>query len=135
MAAAVWKIAPALAFGNAVVFKPANPVPASAWALTEILSRQGLPGGTFNLILGSGSSIGDTLTHSPDIDAVSFTGSLEVGRRVASATAANLVKCQLEMGVQNALIVAADADLDLAVDTAFASAYSGTGQKCTPVRA
>jgi len=73
----------------------------------------------------------DTLTHSPDIDAVSFTGSLEVGRRVAGATAANLVKCQLEMGSKNALIVAADADLDLAVDAAFAGAYSGTGQKCT----
>lgn len=131
MATAVWKIAPALAFGNAIIFKPANPVPASAWALTEILSRQGLPAGTFNLTLGSGSSIGDTLIHSPDINAVSFTGSLEVGRRVAGATAANLVKCQLEMGSKNALIVAADADLDLAVEAAFAGAYSGTGQKCT----
>jgi aldehyde dehydrogenase (NAD+) len=131
MATAVWKIAPALAFGNAVVFKPANLVPASAWALTEIISRQGLPAGTFNLILGSGGSIGDALIHSPDIDAVSFTGSLEVGRRVAGATAANLVKCQLEMGSKNALVVAADADLDLAVEAAFAGAYSGTGQKCT----
>ncbi|MBF7054063.1 aldehyde dehydrogenase family protein [Halomonas sp. KAO] len=131
MATAVWKIAPALAFGNAVVFKPANLVPASAWALTEIISRQELPAGTFNLIMGSGGSVGDALISSPEIHAVSFTGSLEVGRRVATATAANLVKCQLEMGSKNALIVADDADLDLAVEAAFNGAYSGTGQKCT----
>ncbi|MFD2191913.1 aldehyde dehydrogenase family protein [Pistricoccus aurantiacus] len=131
MATAVWKIAPALAFGNAVIFKPANLVPASAWALTEIISRQDLPKGTFNLLMGSGGQVGDALIHSPEIDAVSFTGSLEVGKQVAAATAANLVKCQLEMGSKNALIVAEDADLDLAVEAAFAGAYSGTGQKCT----
>lgn len=131
MATAVWKIAPALAFGNAVIFKPANLVPASAWALTEIISRQALPAGTFNLLMGPGSSVGDALISSPEIDALSFTGSLDVGRRVAAATAANLVKCQLEMGSKNALIVADDADLDLAVEAAFAGAYSGTGQKCT----
>ncbi|MFW3613907.1 aldehyde dehydrogenase family protein [Billgrantia antri] len=131
MATAVWKIAPALAFGNAVVFKPANLVPASAWALTEIISRQALPAGTFNLVMGSGGSVGEALISSPAIDALTFTGSLEVGRRVAAATAGNLVKCQLEMGSKNALIVAADADLDLAVEAAFNGAYSGTGQKCT----
>lgn len=131
LATAVWKIAPALAFGNAVVFKPANLVPASAWALTEIISRQALPAGVFNLVMGSGREAGETLIGSPDIQAVSFTGSLEVGRRVASRTAANLVKCQLEMGSKNALIVLDDADLDLAVEAAFAGAYSGTGQKCT----
>ncbi|HSH49985.1 MAG TPA: aldehyde dehydrogenase family protein [Halomonas sp.] len=131
MATAVWKIAPALAFGNAVVFKPANLVPASAWALSEIISRQDLPAGTYNLIMGPGGSVGDALISSPEIHALSFTGSLEVGRRVAAATAANLVKCQLEMGSKNALIVADDADLDLAVEAAFNGAYSGTGQKCT----
>ncbi|MCW4149789.1 aldehyde dehydrogenase family protein [Halomonas sp. 18H] len=131
MATAVWKIAPALAFGNAVIFKPANLVPASAWALTEIISRQALPAGTFNLLMGAGSSVGDALISSPDIHALSFTGSLDVGRRVAAATAGNLVKCQLEMGSKNALIVADDADLDLAVEAAYAGAYSGTGQKCT----
>ncbi|WNK20201.1 aldehyde dehydrogenase family protein [Halomonas piscis] len=131
LATAVWKIAPALAFGNAVIFKPANLVPASAWALTEIIARQDIPAGTFNLVMGPGSSVGDALIASPDIHALSFTGSLEVGRRVASATAANLVKCQLEMGSKNALIVADDADLDLAVEAAFNGAYSGTGQKCT----
>ena len=132
MATAVWKIAPALAFGNSVIFKPANLVPASAWALTEIISRQSaLPAGTFNLVMGSGGAVGDAIINSPDIDAVSFTGSLPVGREVAKATAANLVKCQLEMGSKNALIVAADADLDVAVNAAFVGAYSGTGQKCT----
>lgn len=131
MATAVWKIAPALAFGNAVIFKPANLVPASAWALTEIISRQALPAGTFNLLMGPGSSVGDALISSPEIQALSFTGSLDVGRRVAAATAGNLVKCQLEMGSKNALIIADDADLDLAVEAAFAGAYSGTGQKCT----
>ncbi|MBS9404742.1 aldehyde dehydrogenase family protein [Halomonas sp. TRM85114] len=131
MATAVWKIAPALAFGNAVIFKPANLVPASAWALTEIISRQALPAGTFNLVMGPGGSVGDALISSPDIQALSFTGSLDVGRRVAAATTGNLVKCQLEMGSKNALIVADDADLDLAVEAAFAGAYSGTGQKCT----
>ena len=131
MATAVWKIAPALAFGNAVIFKPANLVPASAWALTEIISRQGLPDGTFNLLMGGGGTVGDQIIHSDQIHAVSFTGSLPVGKQVAAATAANLVKCQLEMGSKNALIVAADADLDVAVTAAFVGAYSGTGQKCT----
>jgi len=132
MATAVWKIAPALAFGNAVVFKPANLVPGSAWALTEIVSRQAaLPAGSFNLIMGKGSTVGDQLVNSDKIDAVTFTGSLPVGRQVASATAANLVKCQLEMGSKNALIVAADADIEVAVNAAFIGAFSGTGQKCT----
>jgi len=132
MATAVWKIAPALAFGNAVIFKPANQVPASAWALTEIISRQSaLPPGTFNLVMGSGSMVGNALIHSPNIHAVTFTGSLPVGRQVAVATASNLVKCQLEMGSKNALVIADDADLDVAVNAAFVGAYSGTGQKCT----
>ena len=124
MATAVWKIAPALAFGNAVILKPANLVPASAWALTEIIARQAaLPSGAFNLVMGSGGKVGNTLIHSDQIHAVSFTGSLPVGRQVASATAANLVKCQLEMGSKNALIVAADANLEVAVNAAFVGAY------------
>lgn len=131
MATAAWKIAPALAFGNAVVFKPANQVPASAWALTEIIARQGLPAGTFNLVMGPGASVGDTLIHSAEIDALTFTGSLETGRKVAVATAANLVKCQLEMGSKNALVVLDDADLPLAVECAVNGAFFGTGQKCT----
>ncbi len=131
MATAAWKIAPALAYGNTIVFKPANDVPASACALAGIIAEQGLPAGTFNLIMGSGSVVGDALTHSPDIDALTFTGSCEVGKKVAVATAQNLVKCQLEMGSKNALVVLDDADLDLAVECAVAGAFFGTGQKCT----
>ncbi|QBJ63688.1 aldehyde dehydrogenase family protein [Pseudoalteromonas sp. DL-6] len=130
-ATGAWKIAPALAFGNAVVFKPANQVPASAWALTEIISRQGLPTGTFNLVMGLGAEVGDVLINSRGINALTFTGSLETGRKVAIATAANLVKCQLEMGSKNALVVLDDADLDNAVECAVGGAYGGTGQKCT----
>ncbi|OED46069.1 aldehyde dehydrogenase [Endozoicomonas sp. (ex Bugula neritina AB1)] len=131
VATGAWKIAPALAFGNAVVFKPANLVPASAWALTEIISRQNLPAGTFNLVMGSGSQAGNTIINSIRLNAVTFTGSLETGRKVAAATAQNFVKCQLEMGSKNALIVLDDADLELAVDCAVNGAFFGTGQKCT----
>ncbi len=131
IATAAWKIAPALAFGNAIVFKPANQVPASAWALTEIISRQGLPAGTFNLVMGPGAEVGDLLINSSRINALTFTGSLETGRKVAAATAPNLVKCQLEMGSKNALVVLDDADLDTAVECAVGGAFFGTGQKCT----
>lgn len=130
-ATGAWKIAPALAYGNSVVWKPANQVPASAWALTEIISRQGLPAGTVNLVMGPGAEVGDTLIHSKDINALTFTGSLETGRKVAVATAVNLIKCQLEMGSKNALIVLDDSDIDNAVECAVGGAYGGTGQKCT----
>ena len=130
-ATASWKIAPALAFGNAVIWKPANLTPASAWALTEIISRQGLPKGLFNLVMGPGGAIGQALIESPNIDAISFTGSLGVGRGIAVSAVANLTKVQLEMGSKNPLVVMDDADLDVAVACALAGAYSGTGQKCT----
>ena len=130
-ATAVWKIAPALAFGNSVIWKPANLTPASAVALAEIIHRQGLPDGTFNLVLGGGSSVGDALINSKDIDAVSFTGSVPTGRKVAAATAPNFVRCQLEMGSKNALVIADDADLQVAIDAAVAGAFGGSGQKCT----
>ncbi|WP_028304543.1 aldehyde dehydrogenase family protein [Oceanospirillum maris] len=130
-ATGAWKIAPALAFGNAVVWKPANQVPASAWALTEIISRQNLPAGTFNLVMGPGAEVGNVMIHSRKINALTFTGSLETGRKVAAATAVNLVKCQLEMGSKNALVVLDDADLDNAVECAVNGAFGGTGQKCT----
>lgn len=130
-ATAAWKIAPALAFGNAVIWKPANLTPASAVALTEIIHRQGLPAGTFNLVLGSGGTVGDTLINSKEINAISFTGSVETGRKIAVATSANFVKCQLEMGSKNSLVVACDADISVAVEAAIAGSFSGTGQKCT----
>jgi aldehyde dehydrogenase (NAD+) len=131
MATASWKIAPALAFGNAVIWKPANITPASAWALAEIVSRQDLPPGLFNLLMGPGGRLGQAIAESPRIQAVSFTGSLEVGRQVVSAAAPNLTRVQLEMGSKNPLLVMDDADLDLAVTLATNSAFGGTGQKCT----
>lgn len=130
-ATAAWKIAPALAFGNSVIWKPANLTPASAVALTEIIARQGLPAGAFNLVLGSGAEVGDTLINSQQIQAVSFTGSVETGRKVAAATAPNFVRCQLEMGSKNALIIADDADIQIAVEATIAGSFSGAGQKCT----
>jgi alpha-ketoglutaric semialdehyde dehydrogenase len=130
-ATAAWKIAPALAFGNAVVWKPANLVPASAVALAEIISRQGLPAGTFNLVMGAGHDVGQRLIESAQIDAISFTGSVDVGRTIARAAAANFTRVQLEMGSKNALVVMEDADLDTAVACALNGAFGGTGQKCT----
>ncbi|MGF1744405.1 aldehyde dehydrogenase family protein [Vibrio minamisatsumaniensis] len=130
-ATAAWKIAPALAFGNSVIWKPANLTPASAVALTEIIHRQGIPAGTFNLVLGSGSTVGDALINAKDVNGVSFTGSVDTGRMVAAATAPNFVRCQLEMGSKNALVIADDADIQTAVDATIAGSFSGAGQKCT----
>ncbi len=131
MATAAWKIAPALAFGNAVIWKPANLVPASAVALTEIISRQDLPTGLFNLVMGGGSSIGQALVESQQINAVTFTGSVPVGRQVAKAAAANFTRTQLEMGSKNALAIMDDANMDTAVACALNGAFGSTGQKCT----
>ena len=126
-----WKIAPALAYGNTVVFKPAELVPTCGWALAEILSRCGLPAGTFNLIMGSGREVGQTLVEHARVNAISFTGSVSTGRRILTATAARQAKVQLEMGGKNPLIVLADADLDQAVDCALQGSYYSTGQRCT----
>jgi len=130
-ATAVWKIAPALAFGNAVIWKPANIVPASAVALARIIEKQDLPKGLFNLVMGSGSSIGQQLIESPLIDAISFTGSVPVGREIAKSAVANFTRVQLEMGSKNALAIMDDADLDIAVACALGGAFGSTGQKCT----
>ncbi|MEH6633002.1 MAG: aldehyde dehydrogenase family protein [Halopseudomonas aestusnigri] len=130
-ATATWKIAPALAYGNAVVWKPANLTPASAWALAEIFSRHDLPKGLFNLVMGGGSTIGQQLVESSGIDAISFTGSVDVGRGIAASAIANMTKIQMEMGSKNPLVVMDDADLDLAVSCAVGGAYGSTGQKCT----
>ncbi|MFT5219171.1 MAG: acyl-CoA reductase-like NAD-dependent aldehyde dehydrogenase [Planctomycetota bacterium] len=130
-ATAVWKIAPALAFGNAVIWKPANLVPASAVALTQIIAKQDIPAGLFNLVMGSGSSIGQELIESPMINAISFTGSVPVGREIARSAVTNFTKIQLEMGSKNALAVMDDADLDTAVACALGGAFGSTGQKCT----
>jgi len=131
VATPAWKIAPALAFGNAVVWKPANVTPASAVALTEIIARQDIPKGLFNLVSGPGRDVGQRLVESNQVDAISFTGSVSVGRGIAAAAIANMTKVQMEMGSKNPLIVMDDADIDLAVVHAAGSAFGGTGQKCT----
>ena len=129
-ATASWKIAPAWAFGNAVVWKPANVTPASAVALTEIISRQEIPAGLFSLVMGSGREIGQKLVENPSVDAISFTGSLPVGKGVAAAAIRNLTKVQMEMGSKNALAVMDDGDIDIAITCALAGAFGGSGQKC-----
>ncbi len=126
-----WKMAPALAFGNAVVFKPADLVPGSAWALAEIISRSGIPKGVFNLVMGRGSTVGQTLLESRDVNAISFTGSVETGSKVAMACASRGAKFQLEMGGKNPLVVLDDADMNTAVACALDGAFYQTGQRCT----
>jgi len=131
LAIPAWKIAPALAHGNSVVFKPAELVPACGWALAEIISRAALPAGTFNLVMGSGREVGQALVDSPLVDAISFTGSVPIGEQILQAAARRRAKVQLEMGGKNPLLVLADCDLDRAVDCALQGAYFSTGQRCT----
>jgi acyl-CoA reductase-like NAD-dependent aldehyde dehydrogenase len=126
-----WKLAPALAFGNTVVFKPAELVPATAWAIVDIAARQGLPKGVLNLVMGKGSIVGEALINNRDVAAVSFTGSTTVGAGIAKACVARGAKFQLEMGGKNPLIILDDADLALAVGAAINGAFYQTGQRCT----
>ncbi len=126
-----WKIAPALAYGNCVVLKPADLVPGCAWALTEIISRAGVPPGVFNLVMGPGSVVGDTIAKSPLVQGVSFTGSVSVGANVRNLVATRGGRIQLEMGGKNPLVVLDDADLGTAVGTAVNGAFFQTGQRCT----
>ena len=126
-----WKIAPALAYGNTVVFKPAELVPGCSWAIVDILVRAGLPKGVLNLVMGKGSVVGQTMLDSPDVNAVTFTGSTGTGKRVALASVEHNRKYQLEMGGKNPFVVLDDADLDVAVEAAVNSAFFSTGQRCT----
>jgi len=126
-----WKLAPALAFGNTVVMKPADLVPASAWHLADILTRAGLPKGVFNLVMGRGSEVGAVLLEDPRVDAISFTGSVATGAKVAAACVARMAKFQLEMGGKNPFVVLDDADLGVAVNAALNSGFFSTGQRCT----
>ncbi len=126
-----WKVAPALAYGNCVVLKPADLVPGCAWALAEIISRSGIPPGVFNLVMGRGSVIGDPLVNHAGIDAISFTGSQQVGGRIAQQCAVNLKKVQLEMGGKNPQVILDDAVLAQAVELSVQSAFFSTGQRCT----
>ena len=130
-ATASWKIAPALCYGNAVLWKPANATPASAVALTEIIAKQDIPAGLFSLVMGAGRDVGQRLVESPKVNAISFTGSVPVGKGIAAAAVQNLTKVQMEMGSKNALVVMDDADLNLAASLAVGGAFGGSGQKCT----
>ncbi len=131
VAVPAWKMAPALAFGNSVVLKPAQLTSGSACALFEIIEEVGMPPGLCQLLLGKGSVVGDQLIKHDGFDAVSFTGSLNTGRLIAQESASRLRRFQLEMGSKNALVVVDDADLDVAVACAVNGAFFGTGQKCT----
>jgi aldehyde dehydrogenase (NAD+) len=126
-----WKIAPALAFGNTVVFKPAQWTPGCAWAITELLANAGIPRGVFNLVMGSGSVVGDAIVNHRAVAALSFTGSMETGQAIAQKAVKRMAKFQLEMGSKNPLVVLDDADLPTAVNVAVNGAYFSTGQRCT----
>ncbi|WP_136660695.1 aldehyde dehydrogenase family protein [Nitratireductor sp. XY-223] len=126
-----WKIAPALCFGNTVVFKPAELVPGCSWIIADILKRNGLPAGVLNLVMGRGSVVGQAMLDDERVDAVTFTGSIETGNRVAEACVRHMRKVQLEMGGKNPLVVLDDADLDVAVECAVDGSFYSTGQRCT----
>ena len=125
-----WKIAPALVFGNTVVWKPASAVPLLALRLAQALVEAGLPSGVLNLVIGPGS-LGNGIVNHPDLDGLTFTGSTGVGRKLAAAAAAAGVPIQAEMGGKNASVVLEDADLDLAAEQVLFGAFRSTGQKCT----
>ena len=126
-----WKAAPALMCGNAVILKPASLTPASAIELTKIIANQDIPDGLFNLVLGSGGDIGHKIATHKDIVAITFTGSVEVGKKLYQDASPQLKKMQMEMGSKNPLVVMDDADLKTAIACASNGAYGGTGQKCT----
>lgn len=129
IAIASWKIAPALAYGNTVVLKPADLTPASAWSLAEILHRAGVPEGVFNLVMGRGSVVGQALVETAD--AISFTGSVATGTGIVQTAAKRMIRVQCEMGGKNPLIVMDDADLEVAVNCAVDGSFFQTGQRCT----
>jgi len=126
-----WKIAPALAYGNTVVWKPAEIVPLTATHLAQALADAGLPAGVLNLVVGRGSEVGDTITTHPGVDAITFTGSNKVGRAIQAKAVALGKKVQLELGGKNPAVVLADADLDNAAEQVARGAFLSAGQKCT----
>jgi aldehyde dehydrogenase (NAD+) len=131
MAIPAWKTMPALVAGNTVVFKPASDTPWCATLLVELMSEAGFPPGVVNLVTGSGAEVGDAIVDSRDVPVISFTGSTATGRRIAERAGRRLKRVALELGGKNAIVVLADADLDLAVDGIVWSAFGTTGQRCT----
>jgi aldehyde dehydrogenase (NAD+) len=129
-----WKLAPALAYGNTVVIKLAEDSPLTGLHLVRALQEAELPEGVLNVVIGSGADAGAPLVADPRVRAISFTGSVAVGHQVREVAVADDKRVQLELGGHNPLIVAADADLDAAVNAAFAGAFGAAGQKCTATR-
>jgi alpha-ketoglutaric semialdehyde dehydrogenase len=127
----VWKIAPALVSGNTVVFKPAELTPFCAVKLAEIFQEAGLPPGVLNLVLGSGRTVGDTIVSHKDVDAISFTGSNEVGCGIYEKGSRRGIRVQCEMGGKNPIVVLEDADLNLVVEGIIQGGFGSTGQRCT----
>ena len=126
-----WKTMPALVAGNTVVFKPSSDTPHCATLLVELMAEAGFPPGTVNLVTGAGGEVGDAIVENPDVSVVSFTGSSETGRHLAEQAGRKLKRLSLELGGKNAIVVLADADLDLATDGILWSAFGTTGQRCT----
>ncbi len=131
MAIPFWKAAPALVTGNTMVLKPAELTPLTALKMAEIFTQAGLPPGVLNIVLGAGEEVGDELVQHPDVHAISFTGSNEVGGIIYSGGARKMKKCQCEMGGKNPIVVLSDADLKLAVESAALGAFGSSGQRCT----
>jgi len=127
----IWKLAPALVCGNTVVLKPASITPWTAKIIAEIFTAAGLPKGVLNVVFGPGGAVGQTLVEHPDVKAISFTGSNEVGTRLYGDAAARMKKVQCEMGGKNPVIVLEDADLELAATGTAQGAFGSTGQRCT----
>ncbi len=126
-----WKIAPALISGNAVVFKPASYTPLIGYRIVDALHRAGLPPGVLNFVTGPGSTVGAELINSPKVDAISFTGSLEVGEEIKRAAGGRNIRIQLELGGKNPAVILDDADMDRAVEMVVRGAFGLTGQACT----
>src|SRR4051794_6733190 len=126
-----WKTMPALVAGNTVVFKPSSDTPHCATLLVELMAEAGFPAGTVNLVTGAGGEVGDAIVDNPDVSVISFTGSSTTGRGIAARAGAKLKRLSLELGGKNAIVVMADADLDLATDGILWSAFGTTGQRCT----
>ena len=131
MAIPSWKLFPALTCGNTAVIKPATLTPASTHEFVAALAEAGVPAGVVNIVYGAGAAVGEALLQSPDVSGVSFTGSSEVGRRIAEVCGRSLKRCSLELGGKNAEIVLDDADLELALEGVLWGAFGTTGQRCT----
>ncbi|KAB7707229.1 aldehyde dehydrogenase family protein [Bacillus aerolatus] len=127
----IWKMAPALVYGNTIVLKPATEGAVTAAKVVECFAKAGLPEGVLNFVTGSGSVIGQALIDHPLLNAITFTGSEQVGKNVAKAATERGIKFQMEMGGKNPVIVAKDANLDLAVEAVISGGFRSSGQKCT----